>query len=82
MTGSVPKPRLGHVDVVILSRVYERPSWARSLQAVLPRVKLLVSAGLVERCRPPTGGANNMIRITDKGIDAIEAHWASERGRT
>lgn len=71
--------RFDTVDAAIMGRVYERPSWARSFQAVLPRVKKLVAAGLIERCRPPSGGANNMVRITNKGVDAIEAHWAAQR---
>lgn len=71
--------RFDTVDAAIMGRVYERPIWARSFQAVLPRVKRLVAAGLIERCRPPTGGANNMVRITHEGVDAIEAHWAAQR---
>lgn len=30
-------------------------------------------AGLVERCKPPTGGATNMLRITDAGQAALDA---------
>lgn len=66
---------LSAVDAVILARLYERPSWIRSLHHVRPRVQKLCDAGLIERCKPPVGTAKNMVRITAQGVDAIEAHW-------
>lgn len=66
---------MNHVDAIILGRLYSRPSWSKSLRHVKPRVTALVSAGLAKRVKPPTGGATNMVAITDAGIDAIEKHW-------
>jgi DNA-binding MarR family transcriptional regulator len=63
------------LDQTILTRLYDRPSWSRSLQAVKPRVDKMIDAGLCERVRPPTGGARNMVAITQKGAAVIEAHW-------
>jgi hypothetical protein len=65
------------IDALILERLYARPSWAKSLRHVRARVVVLVTAGLAERVAPPNAGANarNMIRITDAGINVIEAHW-------
>jgi DNA-binding PadR family transcriptional regulator len=67
--------KLHPVDAVILGRLYDRPAWLRSLQAVRPRWRKLEDSGLVERMKPPTGTAKNMLKITPKGAQLIEAHW-------
>lgn len=66
---------MNQIDAVILRRLYDRPSWIRSLKHVKPRVDKLVEAGLLERIKPPFGSTRNMVQITAKGIDAIELHW-------
>lgn len=53
--------KLMPIDGLILERLYDRPSWSRSLKAVKTRVDLLVAKGFAERVRPPTGGARNMV---------------------
>jgi len=52
----------------ILEALKEGPRWARSFQWVKPLVADLVDRGLIERCRPPQGGAaRNMLRLTEAG---------------
>lgn len=69
------------IDAVILGKLYDRPLWSRSLQTVKPRVDKLVASGLCKRIEPPTGTAHNMIAITPKDEEVIEAHWSAERAR-
>jgi hypothetical protein len=71
---------LNSIDVIILGRLYDRPNWAKSLYRVKARLTVLVNAGLVERCAPVgnsdcKGTGQNMVKLTPKGHDAIEAHW-------
>lgn len=70
--------KLDSIDAVILGKCRERPVWMRSLQAVRPRWQALVNAGMLTKIKPPTGTAHNMVAITAKGVDAIEAHWARQ----
>lgn len=76
--------QLNSIDVIILQRLYDRPNWAKSLYRVKARLTVLIDAGLVERCAPIgnsdcKGTGKNMVKLTDKGIDAIEAHWAKRK---
>lgn len=75
---------LSNIDEIILKRLYDRPNWAKSLYRVKPRLTLLVKAGLVARCYPEgtdglKGYGPNMVKITAKGIDVIEAHWEKKK---
>ena len=63
------------VDRIILERLYDRPSWLRSLQHVRPRTRLLIEAGYARRVPPPNGKAKNMVEITEQGRVAIEKYW-------
>lgn len=66
---------MNRVDALILSKLYDRPHWLKSLVPVRARVRALVEAGLAERIRPCPQGARNMVKITAAGVDAIEKHW-------
>lgn len=73
------------IDAMILGRLYSRPNWAKSLYRVKPRLTALVNAGYVERIAPPgnnlsAGRGRNMVALTHKGVDVIEAHWAEKHG--
>lgn len=74
--------KINDIDAIILKRLYDRPNWAKSLYRVKPRLTALVNAGLVERIAPIgnagcKGGGRNMVQLTPKGVDAIEAHWGN-----
>lgn len=76
---------LNPIDAIILGRLYDRPNWAKSLCNVKPRLTALVNAGYVERVAPPgnslsAGRGRNMVALTPKGIDLIEAHWDAKNG--
>lgn len=69
------------IDALILGKIYDRPIWAKSLKTVKGRLHQLCEAGLVQRVAPPNAANprwRNMVTLTDKGIDAIEAHWHAE----
>lgn len=73
------------IDAVILGRLYDRPNWAKSLYKVKSRLTTLVNAGYVERIAPPgnslgNGRGRNMVTLTPKGVDLIEAHWDAQLG--
>lgn len=75
--------KLSTIDATILGRIYSRPQWAKTFFRVKARLTVLVNAGLVERCAPIgnsdcKGTGRNMVKLTDKGIDVIEAHWRKE----
>lgn len=75
---------LSDIDAIILGRLYSRPNWAKSLYRVKARLTALIAAGLVERCMPIgnsdcKGTGKNMVKLTPKGIDAIEAHWEKKK---
>jgi DNA-binding MarR family transcriptional regulator len=56
----------------ILEALKSGPRWLRSFQTVKPLVNDLIDRGLVERCRPHLGRANNMARLTASGCAALE----------
>jgi hypothetical protein len=62
------------IDHAILKRLYDRPSWAKSLVNVKPRVEMLVKAGYVERIAPPDAlpRNKNMLKITLAGCQLLE----------
>jgi DNA-binding PadR family transcriptional regulator len=55
----------------ILEMLERGPRWARSFQYVKPLLADLIAKGLVERCKPDGGRANNMARLTDAGADLL-----------
>jgi DNA-binding PadR family transcriptional regulator len=74
--------RLSAVAVVVLRRCEDRPSWLRSLQRVRGAVSELERVGFLERVRPPTGTARNMVAITAAGQDYLDAVRFAEAGRS
>lgn len=55
----------------ILERLEKGPEWIRSFQPAKPLLNNLIDQGLVERCRPHLGRANNMVRLTVAGCDVL-----------
>lgn len=70
----------------ILERLEKGPEWIRSFQPAKPLLNKLIDQGLVERCRPHLGRANNMVRLTAAGcaeldIDASDVPAKRERAK-
>lgn len=55
------------------------PCWARSFQYVKPLLADLVDKGFAERCKPPTGNAKNMVRLTETGSALMAEAYADVR---
>lgn len=66
------------VDAVILERLYDRPSWLRSLQPARSRVRMLIDAGYARRIAPPLSKCKNLVELTPAGRLAIENHWKNK----
>jgi hypothetical protein len=56
----------------ILESLQDGPRWIRSFQAVKPLLNDLIQRGMVCRCKPFLGRANNMVRLTEAGCAKLE----------
>lgn len=61
------------IERLILTKLGKGRRWARAFQSAKPVVDRLVERGLVRRVKPEGGQACNMLEITHRGQDALEA---------
>jgi DNA-binding MarR family transcriptional regulator len=58
---------IGPVERTVMQKLVPGAAWMRSLGMATPVVRRLVADGLVERCVPEGGTAQNMVRLTPRG---------------
>jgi len=62
-----------NIERIILRRLRGGPRWAHSFVAVKVVTDRLCRAGLVEKIAPPGGRSRNMLGLTDKGMNRLDA---------